>query len=370
MTRGLVRSLGFSALLLVFAGCDEVPDETGGGGAGAAGGAGGGDSGTALSVPTSEETTYVDLDQPAVVTATDDWDIAFTGLNVITNGGVSGSGFGASFPVDRAEFSGDSVPADVPFLIDDQFGGPFDDFYYYDGGEHVLYSRYHVFGVRRGGELYKLQVLGFYGDVQGAPVAAIYTVRYAPVTSAGPGATITIADIDGTAGGSMPTDADTSACLRLSTQDLRQLTPAEALADSDWDLCFRRAVISVNGGESGPADVQAVDLNIDESAGETLAIVSARTADTEAPRFDGVGYDDLTAGALAWRGDGVVSGFTEHWVDWASDPLQPNPDIAYLVAGSDGLTPFFVRFDGFDGSTSSSVGTVNLHVKKLSGSLP
>ena len=76
---------------------------------------------------------------------------------------------------------------DVPFLVADTAGGTFLGWYAYDGGTHTLYSRYHVYALRSGDQLYKLQLLGYYGDVAGAPVSALYQLRYAAVNTDGSG---------------------------------------------------------------------------------------------------------------------------------------------------------------------------------------
>lgn len=363
----------FSAAFALQA-CDERGDASGGGGVGGAGGAAGGDpllEGTLLEVPTGETTSYVDLDGPALVGESDGWELRFSGKNIQTNGGVSGPENGAAFgPLDLVTFAEDTVPAEVPFLFEDEFGGAFARWFAYDGNEHVLFSRFHVYGIRRGDELYKLQLLGFYGEAQGAPVNGLFRIRYARVTDAGVEETVEVMELDGTAGGSMePTDADPSGCLRFSTGEVLQLTPPEAKASADWDVCFRRATISVNGGEGAAASVEAVDLDLDKTAGETLAEVSERTAASELAAFDAVDAAVLSAPSVAWLFDGVISAFTNRWFTVGSDPLEP-AGLIWLVAGTDGETPYFVGFESFTGATAKSPGTVMLRVKAIQGSLP
>lgn len=353
-------------------GCDDA-------GPSGAGGAGGGTttttpedpfaSGTPLDVPVPESgRVYVDLDVPAVADENSTWELAFEGRDVFTNGGESGTGMGKAFgPLDPVDFLSEEVPY-YPFLVEDEPGGAFVDWYAYDGTEHVLYGRYHVFGVRRAGALYKVQILGFYGDVQGAPVAAIYSLRYAAVTEAGAGPTTTLTDVDATAGGSMGTENDPSACVALVSGDVQLLLPAEAVASPDWDLCFRRAVISVNGGLGGPGGVEAVDLDLEKTKDEELADVMKLTAESELPRFDAVGYADLTAPSLPWTGDKIVSAFTDLWLVPGSSPIAPQT-YAWLVVGADGTTVFLVGFEGFTGATDTYPGTVHLRVRKLKYSL-
>lgn len=367
-----MRSLGLTCTLMILcAACDEVPDTTGGGGEG--GGQGGGDpfaSGALLEVPVGDARVYVDLDSVAIVSESDPWDLAFEGADVFTNGGASGSGSGACFgPNDASAFREDTVPGDIPFLIADQSGGPFLDWYVYDGTTHQVYSRYHVFGVERGEERYKVQILSFYGEVEGAPVPAIYQVRSARVTDAGVEETILHADIDGTAGGPDPAPSEKSGCIRLSNDARFQLTPGEANASNDWDLCFRRDGISLNGGTGGPVGVRAVDLMAAASGGETLAEVMELSAETELAPFDDVDDAALTDPTLSYRTDGIVTAFTDKWLEPGADPLAPAA-FSWLVAGSDGETPFFVGFESFEGASSDKVGTIALRVKAIGGSLP
>lgn len=371
-------SIPFLIGLLVLA-CDEIPNDDSPGGSGpgggepsGVGGSGGNpfEKGTLLEVPSEPGPVYVDLDAPAVVSASDPWELKIEKLDVFTNGGASGSGASRAFgPLDALQFLADSVPTDIPFMIEDEPGGAFFDWYEYDGATHALYSRYHVIGVRRGDELFKVQVLGYYGEVEGAPISGLYQLRTAHITAQGVEATTDWENVDGTAGGTAPTDADPSGCIALSTGGRLALTPAQAAASSEWDLCFRRDSISVNGEQGGPGGVEAVNLQAAAIATETLEEVKDRTAAGELAAFEAVDYAALTAPGLAWRGDGVVSAFSGKWLEAGKSPLEPTR-ASWLVAGSDGETPFFVAFDGFTGATGTSLGSIQLRVKKIGGSLP
>lgn len=363
-------------------GCEEVPADGGngggGGGAVSAGGSGGGGgagaagdgpfaSGAPLDVEIPPgERVFVDLDSVAVVSEGDGWDLAFEGVDVFTNGGASGPGEGAAFgPFEAAEFAADEVP-EHPFLIEDEPGGAFLDWYAYDGAAHALYSRYHLYGVRRGGEVFAVQVLGYYGEIAGAPVSAVYSLRFARVTEEGPGETITLEGLDASAGGVSGTESDPSACLRLGTGEGLSLTPAEAASSTEWDLCLRRSSVSVNGDLGGPGGVQAVDLDRAATAGETLEEVMERTAESELGRFEAVTFEALSDPALPWRGDRVVSAFSDQWIEPGSSPPEPAP-AAWLVAGADGVTAFFVAFESFSNATGDHPGTVRLRVKHIGG---
>src|SRR5689334_3518788 len=123
----LVLALGGFTL-----GCDDA-GPTGAGGSGGSTGTTQGnpfESGTALDVVVPESgRVYVDLDLPAVADETTTWDLAFEGQGVFTNGGESGPGMGSAFgPLDAADFVSEQVPY-YPFLIEDEPGGAFVDFY-------------------------------------------------------------------------------------------------------------------------------------------------------------------------------------------------------------------------------------------------
>lgn len=383
----LAIAIAIPALALA-SGCTEEVGTTGGGGNGAAaagpstssgqGGEGGvdlGDEGTPIAVPVPETgKVYVDLDAPAVLELTDaqaatstEWELAFEGLDVFTNSGVSGPGAGGSFgPYDGFVFLSDVEP-ELPFLLEDRTGGAFLRWYAYEGAIHALWSRYHVYGIRDPeGATYKLQVLGYYGEIQGAPVAAVYQLRWAEATAQGVGATQTIDDLDGTAGGLAGDDDDPSGCLDLATGTVHPYTEAEAQAATDWHVCFRRDAISVNGGLGGPGGVAAVDITRTYAPEELeLEAYKAMTPASQLGPFDDVDFAALDADTLVYRGDRVVSAFDTAWVDTSVSPPAPT-STTWLVQRADGEQRFLVYAERFEGATDTHAGTVQLRVKAVS----
>jgi hypothetical protein len=329
-------------------------------------------------VPPPEETiavevsadrpTFVDLDVPAVIEVDDpsdslEWDLAFHGYDVITNGGVSGRGAGAAFgPLPEFYFFFPDEPIEEPFLIEDKAGGAFVGWYVYDGSDHTIHSRYHVYGVRSGERLYKVQLLGYYGEVMGAPVSALYQLRYAEVTADGVGATEELLNVDATVDGEVSDPTLANDVVSLASGEVRRLTPEQALADADWDLGFRRDAVSVNGELSGPGGVTAVDLNAGDD--RSLEEVKALDGGEELERFDGIDHAALTAEGLVYRGDGVTSAFSGKWVDFAVDPPVPRKSTGFLVVGADGESRFLIGFDAFENATAASPGTVTLFVHR------
>ena len=208
---------------------------------------------------------YVALESRKVVSPEGDasqsaaWDLAFEGLDVFTNGGVSGANMGGAFgPFDASMFDGDTAPS-VPFLTSDEAGGAFHDWYAYEEDTHAIWIRYHVYGVRDGDRTWKLQVLDYYGERDGSPVSALYKIRYAELHRDDQGETQQL-DVDGTAGGVAASDDVGSGCVDLASGDTMAIKPADAKDSNDWQLCFRRSAINVNGGIGGPRGVTAVDL--------------------------------------------------------------------------------------------------------------
>lgn len=360
---------------------EEVGGADGGGGSGAgtsttgSGGDGGmidiSDEGTPLSVDVDAETpVYVDLDEPAVVEPSDptsdsSWELSFVGWDLFTNSGVSGSADGGAFgPLAAPTFLLDTEP-EYPFIITDKTGGAFLGWYAYDGSTHALWSRYHVYGVDTGTQRFKVQILGYYGEVQGAPVTALFTIRYAEVTADSVGPTQTIENLDATAGGlGGPPDAP-SGCLNLASGEQLMLSPDEALASTQWHLCFRRDVISVNGGLGGPDDVTAVDItaaSLEEV--EPLDEVMEYTASAKLAPFDATDDAALSDPGLLYRGDRIVSAFDSRWYDASTEPWTP-ANATWLVAGADGVARFLLAFESFEGATDETPTRVNLRVKRV-----
>jgi hypothetical protein len=372
LKHGLILAISLCSLTA----CSEEPGNsnpdqtsTSSGSGGGAGGAAAAEPGKELSVAVpSTGRVFIRLSTPEVVTidgdgkSSKDWDLALSGYDILTNGGVSGSGDGKAFgPLDVRNFTLDGVP-EVPFLTTDHTGGAFLTWYKYDGTEHALWSRYRLYGLRDGARLWKVQILSYYGLLQGAPVSALYQVRYAEVKDTGVDATQTLADIDGTAGGASPTTDVASECVDLSTGQRLMLKPSETIASKVWQLCFRRETVSVNGELGGPRGVTAVDL--DAEANETLTEVQAKTEDTELPRFNATGAAELNDPKLTYRGDHIVTAFTDHWLEPGATPPAPR-EASWYVIGADGTSQYQIKFIRFEGPGADTPGTVVMRVRPV-----
>jgi hypothetical protein len=126
---------------------------------------------------------FFDLTSGATSTAAN-WDLRFDGWNVRTNGGVSGAGtIGAipetsrSFETIDAAYAG-TAPAQA--YRRDAFGGVFVDkpWYRYNitGTDNQIWPTFNVYFVKRGNEVYKIQLISYYGP---AGESRVITMRYA-----------------------------------------------------------------------------------------------------------------------------------------------------------------------------------------------
>lgn len=353
--------LTLAALIL---GCGADPDP---------GPNGGGDEIQTLEIDVpSTGRVFVELTTPAVVEVPGDpltstaWDMAFEGYDVFTNSGVSGPGeSGALGPYAPAIFDSGIDPG-APILTRDAIGGPFHLWYGYDytNPAHVLYSRFHVFGVKDGDRLWKVQVLSYYGEVEGAPVSALYRIRYAELMPGGALPAQEISNIDGTAGGAIGSETSPSECLDLGTGARLMLSPAEAVVSTAWHLCFRREVISVNGELGGPRGVGAVDLHGAETPFETVEDLEERTAESELGRFESATHEALSNPKLVYRGDRVVSILSDQWVDPTASPPSPLPGT-WVVLSADGDRRFMVSFSNFEGASAAAPGRVVARVRSI-----
>lgn len=310
----------------------------------------------------AEGRLLADLDGPRVVTpdgaGADKWDLAFQALDVFTNSGPSGPGAAAAFgPLDAASFEADVAPA-VPFLVPDEVGGAFADWYLYD--RHVLRTRFHVYAIKDGARFWKVQILGYYGDDVANPVSGTYTLRYAELVDGVTYPTSVLSGLEGTGGSEGAADDLPSECVNLGTGERKLMTAPEAQTDSTWHLCFRHASVVVNGGLSGALGVEAADLDSASTPTETADDIGRRTADTELRRFESIDYAAVVGQSVAYIEDGVVSAFTHRWLDATSAAPEPG---AWLVHGSDGATAHLVVFDSLEPATVDSANTVRLRLK-------
>lgn len=349
-------------------GCSDEPGD-----AGATSGAGS-EPGVEIAVPVpGSGRAFVDLTVPSVVSVPGDgststaWDIALEGYEVYTNSGVSGPGQGGALGPYGPDIYVSGKDPSSPIITLDAIGGAFHRWYAYDYTKpaHALFSRYHVFGVKDGARLWKVQVLSYYGAVAGAPVSAMYRLRYAELFQGSASPTVELDNIDGTAGGPAGTDSSPSGCLDLGTGKTAQLAPNDAATSMDWHLCFRRETVAVNGELGGPRGVTAVDLDASKSPSETVDNLAGKTPESELAHFNEVMFEALSDPGLGYRGDRVVSIFADQWLAAGGPPKAPSAATWVVVHAADGERRALITFPRFQGPSDASPGEVVIQVKPV-----
>jgi len=211
-----------------------------------------------------------------------------------------------------------------------------------------------------------VQILSYYGEIDGAPVSAFYRLRYAEVLKGSTSPTVELSNVDGSAGGPTGSADSPSGCLDLASGEQTKLSPTEAAASSDWHLCFRRETIAVNGELGGPRGAVAVDLDSAKTPLETtIASVADRTAESELDHFNAITYEMLTDPGLAYRGDRVASIFAGQWVDAGGPSPAPLPATWVVVHAADGEARSLITFPRFEGAGDASPGNVIIQVKPV-----
>lgn len=126
----------------------------------------------------------LDLDTGAPTTSATDWEVAFDGWTVRVNGGPSGPGKAAAARLAAGTFA-TATPASIAANAyrSDVYAGVFGTarWYRYNlGGDNRITPTHDVYLIRRGGTVWKLQLVNYY-DATGK--ARVYTIRFAPLAS-------------------------------------------------------------------------------------------------------------------------------------------------------------------------------------------
>ncbi|MDX9857993.1 MAG: HmuY family protein [candidate division Zixibacteria bacterium] len=129
---------------------------------------------------------------PSNPTASTEWDLRFASYEIAQNSGPNGAGSCAVFPAfteltdktDIASFA--SVPATAalfPDFIGSVFNGSLTDdselWYDYDGTTHTLTSKSHVYLIKSADAVYKMEIIGWYADINGSLTSGYYTFKWA-----------------------------------------------------------------------------------------------------------------------------------------------------------------------------------------------
>jgi len=110
---------------------------------------------------------HFDLETGAEVAADAEWDLLFEGYAIHVNGGVSGEGSaGASLSGESFADVTDASDLTAGHYAGDAYGGVFDasPWYRYNlDGAHQIWPVFNVYLVRVGAEVFKVQLVGYYG---------------------------------------------------------------------------------------------------------------------------------------------------------------------------------------------------------------
>ncbi len=134
---------------------------------------------TTLTVNLASGPVYIDM-VDGVVGSSSDWDIQLSGYDIITNGGVSGTG-GVAALLYTPDFAAITTVSDIPGAAYntglDAFGGVFvaAPWYKYNlQGNNHIHPTFNVYLIRKGTQVWKLQITSYYNT---SGVARFYTVR-------------------------------------------------------------------------------------------------------------------------------------------------------------------------------------------------
>lgn len=272
-------------------------------------------------VPGDEGDIYFSLRTGEIVDASrddDTWDLAFSDWYILTNGGVSGNAAGGGMAL--CEYAYEDVSKDTlpPFNEVDGHASVFEDWFETSsgaGGGHILTSLGYTYLIRKGDTHYKLEILSYYGESGGAPVSALFHIRYAEIDKEGVGSIQDVENINGTAGG-MTAKGD-AGYFSFDNGKL-ELTDEEAEDSTSWDIRFKRHHIALNSGGSGPGDTTGYVL--------------------EDKVFDEVDWSDVPDGD-AFTADRLCP-VVDAWAE-----IGPSGDIAfdncvYIILSADGVSWF------------------------------
>ncbi len=128
---------------------------------------------------------------PADPATSPNWDLHFSGYIIRLNGGISGPGQGGAFPAYQTDQTFEDIIEAMGFgYFADKSGSAFSsdtgEWYSYDSTTHVLATRNHVYVIDTGEGLYKMQLLSYYREVAGSPVAGFITFRWRPLSGEPP----------------------------------------------------------------------------------------------------------------------------------------------------------------------------------------
>ena len=132
---------------------------------------------------------------------------------------------------------------------------------------------------------------------------------------------------------------------------------AEPTTSTSWDLAFFQTIVTVNGGEAGPAGVVA--HCICHNAGATNEQVLAMTPESELADFEAVDADDIPAQASAWSAD-VLTPAIREWATSTGAGATPVADKFWKIRLADGTSFAKLRIASIENATTTHAGDVTI----------
>jgi hypothetical protein len=122
---------------------------------------------------------------PVNPSSSTEWDIAFTAYEIHLNSNLFGPGLVTAYPIyqelgDPTDFDiVTEAPTQSQGYFWDELGSVLTDWYIYTGPpNHQLLSKDHIYLIKAGDSVYKLQIYSYYKSEGGAPVSAWYTFKW------------------------------------------------------------------------------------------------------------------------------------------------------------------------------------------------
>lgn len=276
-----------------------------------------------LTVDASADWVYVSLADGVIATPADpmrstDWDLAFSSIEVKTNSGVSGPGFGgARLAPSGATWDGLSTGPTSGFASDTAVPGArpgtpatdanavLSEWWNYDATTHVLSPKSDIYLLLAAdGSQHKLRITGY--------SSGVYTVESAPLT--------TVPDV-------FELSVDASASDAAALVSLREGAVVDTSSTGlGWDLAITRTVFQTNSGVSGPGQAGAV----------VLADLTDLASATEAPA-DGYQVDALVDSGRPNVPAAPANPVLAAWYDYdtTTHAVSPKAEV-YAVRTADG----------------------------------
>jgi hypothetical protein len=272
---------------------------------------------------------------PGDPAASTGWDLRVDDGRFNLNGGESGPGEAWGFGpvgVGEADYESltDHTQVTIQFQFTDEFESIMTDWYLYEDRGHTIYSRYHVYALQVDpAHIYKVQVLSYYGELNGSPQSGIIDLRWAPIDDTGAPREVSL---DARAGGSRNSDDYPFTYFSFSTGSTVALTDEEAETSAAWDFAFKRYNVKLNGGLSGSKGVSGFDFQAGRE--ETLDEVKGWTADSQLPDFEAADSAGIDGPWVEDRIGCILN--TAVTLDDQGNPI-PTGNV-YVISGADGTS--------------------------------